>query len=123
MSESLGIKNRRCVRNCPKVGFCHGQSPNLQADILERTSDTPIVFSGGPFTVTESDAKQFADNLLRTLDRVRERLCDMILVDGGESKGGERLAASWAKRHKISQVVFNHDPKLGRHETSCQDVG
>jgi hypothetical protein len=75
---------------------------------------TPVVFSGGRFTIPEASANQFADDLFRTLDRVRERVGDMVLVHGGDSKGVERFAAGWAERHKVPQVVFNLDPKLGQ---------
>ena len=75
---------------------------------------TPVVFSGGRFTILDTDAKQFADDLFRTLDRVRERVGDMVLVHGGDSKGVDRFAAGWAERHKIPQVVFNLDPRLGQ---------
>ena len=39
---------------------------------------TPIVFSGGRFTIPEADANTFADNLFRTLDRVRHRLASNV---------------------------------------------
>jgi len=75
---------------------------------------TPIVFSGGRFPIPEGDGNIFADNLFRTLDRVRERVGDMVLVHGGDAKGVDGFAAGWAERHKVSQVVFALDPKLGK---------
>ena len=39
---------------------------------------TPVVFA------SDDEAKQFADNLLRTLKAVRERVGDMYLVHGGD---------------------------------------
>ena len=75
---------------------------------------TPVVFSGGRITILDPQAKQFADDLFRTLDRVRERVGDMVLVHGGDSKGVDRFAAGWAERHKVPQVVFGLDPKLGQ---------
>lgn len=75
---------------------------------------TPVVFSGGRMTINEADARQFADDLFRTLDRVRERVGDMVLVHGGDDKGIERFAAGWAERHQVPQVVFNLDPRLGK---------
>lgn len=75
---------------------------------------TPVVFSGGRMTIDAADANTFADNLYRTLDRVRERVGDMVLVHGGDSKGVDRFAAGWAERHKIPQVVFNLDTRLGQ---------
>lgn len=107
-------------RNAPGVtsAIVEGRAfLKARADIKRQQAmppGTPVVFSGGRFTVTDTDAKQFADDLFRTLDRVRERVGDMILVHGGDSKGVERFAASWAERHKVPQVVFNLDPKLGQ---------
>ena len=75
---------------------------------------TPVVFSGGRFPILEADAKKFADDLFRTLDRVHERVGDMILVHGGDSKGVDRFAAGWAERKKVPQVVFGLDPRLGQ---------
>ena len=75
---------------------------------------TPVVFWGGRMTIGETQAKAFADNLFRTLDRVHERVGDMVLVHGGDSKGVDRFAASWAERKKIPQVVFGLDPRLGQ---------
>jgi hypothetical protein len=75
---------------------------------------TPVVFAGGRLSfASEGDAKQFADNLLRTLNAVRERVGDMYLVHGGDMKGIERLAASWAEQHGIQQLRFGLDRKLG----------
>src|SRR3546814_6789676 len=57
--------------------------------------------------------KAFGDNLLRTLNAVRERVGDMYLVHGGDMKGIERIAASWAEQHGVQQVRFGLDRKLG----------
>lgn len=75
---------------------------------------TPVVFTGGRLTFTSDDDMQaFGSNLLRTLNAVRERVGDMYLVHGGDMKGIERLAASWAEQHGIQQVRFGLDRKLG----------
>jgi hypothetical protein len=62
---------------------------------------------------TDDDMKTFADNLLATLNKVRARVGDMYLVHGGDMKGIERLAASWADQNGIQQVRFGLDRKLG----------
>ena len=72
------------------------------------------MFSGGRITISEVDARTFADDLFRTLDRVHDRVGDMVLVHGGDSKGIDRFAAGWAERHNVPQVVFGLDPKLGK---------
>src|SRR3546814_1515064 len=75
---------------------------------------TPVIFAAGRLRFASDDySKQFADNLLRTLKAVRERVGDMYLVHGGDMKGIERLAASWAEQNGIQQLRFGLDRKLG----------
>ena len=75
---------------------------------------TPVVFAGGRLAfATADDAKTFASNLWNTLDRVRENVADVVLVHGGDSKGADRLAASWAEQRKVPQVTFSLDRRLG----------
>jgi hypothetical protein len=76
---------------------------------------TPIVFAGGRLSFpTDREAKMFASNLWATLDRVRENVADLVLVHGGDSKGVDRLAASWAEQRKVPQVAFSLDRRLGQ---------
>jgi hypothetical protein len=76
---------------------------------------TPVVFAGGRLAfATADDAKAFASNLWSTLDRVRENVADLVLVHGGDSKGVDRLAASWAEQRKVPQVAFSLDRRLGQ---------
>ena len=37
----------------------------------------------------------------------------MVLVHGGDTKGVDRLAASWAERRGIAQLTFALDRRLG----------
>ncbi|WP_267347109.1 DUF2493 domain-containing protein [Sphingomonas sp. GM_Shp_2] len=75
---------------------------------------TPVIFAGGRLTfASDEDMKTFGDNLLRTLKAVRERVADMYLVHGGDMKGVERIAASWAEQNGVQQVRFGLDRKLG----------
>jgi hypothetical protein len=75
---------------------------------------TPVVFAGGRLSFpVAGDAKSFAANVWDTLDKVRERVADMVLVHGGDCKGADRLAASWAERRKVPQVAFGLDSRLG----------
>lgn len=37
----------------------------------------------------------------------------MVLVHGGDGKGADRLAASWAERRKVPQIAFGLDSRLG----------
>ena len=75
---------------------------------------TPVLFAGGRLSFpTGDDARTFADNVWETLDKVRDRVADMVLVHGGDGKGTDRLAASWAERRKIPQLAFGLDSRLG----------
>jgi hypothetical protein len=75
---------------------------------------TPVVFGGGRMRfASDVDAMAFANNLWGTLDKVRDRVPDMVLVHGGDGKGADRIAASWAERHDIPQLTFALDRKLG----------
>ena len=64
-------------------------------------------------TLSSEEAKRYADNIWATLDRVREQVPDMLLVHGGDGKGADRLAASWAERHEVQQLTFGLDRRLG----------
>lgn len=75
---------------------------------------TPVVFAGGRSSFrTVDEAKAFADLVWSTLDKVRGNVPDMILVHGGDGKGADRLAASWAERRDIQQLTFGLDRRLG----------
>ena len=75
---------------------------------------TPVIFAGGRTRhATDGEAKTFADNVWATLDKVRDRVPDMVLVHGGDTKGVDRLASSWAERREVPQVTFSLDMRLG----------
>lgn len=75
---------------------------------------TPVVFAGGRTRhATDEEAKAFAANVWATLDKVRDQVPDMVLIHGGDTKGVDRLAASWAERRGIAQVTFSLDMRLG----------
>ena len=75
---------------------------------------TLVVFAGGRLSFgSADDAKAYGDAIWRTLDRVRANVADMVLVHGGDGKGADRLAASWAERHKVPQIAFSLDTRLG----------
>jgi hypothetical protein len=74
----------------------------------------PVIFAGGRTRhATDADAKTFAENIWATLDKVRDRVPDMVLVHGGDTKGADRLASSWAERREVPQVTFSLDMRLG----------
>jgi SLOG family YspA-like protein len=44
-----------------------------------------------------------------TLDKVRAKHPDMVLLHGGSPKGAERIAARWADSRKVPQIAFKPD--------------
>jgi hypothetical protein len=75
---------------------------------------TPVVFAGGRLSFADpEDAKALATSVWATLDKVRDRVADLVLVHGGDGKGTDRLAAAWAERRKVPQVAFGLDRRLG----------
>jgi hypothetical protein len=76
---------------------------------------TPVVFAGGRLAfATNEEAKTCGDSVWTTLDKVHERVADMILVHGGDTKGLDRVAAAWAERRGVVQVAFGLEKRLGR---------
>lgn len=75
----------------------------------------PVIFAGGRLSFASADdAATLARSVWNTLDKVRERVADMVLVHGGDAKGLDRLAASWAERRKVAQVPFRLETRLGQ---------
>lgn len=75
---------------------------------------TPVLFAGGRLSfATTQDAKAVANNVWQALDSIRERVADMVLVHGGDSKGLDRTAAAWAERRDVPQIAFGLDRRLG----------
>ena len=75
---------------------------------------TPVLFAGGRLSFASTDdATLVAGRVWETLDKVRDRLADMVLVHGGDTKGLDRVAAAWAERRKVAQVAFGLDRRLG----------
>lgn len=76
---------------------------------------TPVVFAGGRLAfATNDEARIYGDSVWTTLDKVRDRVADMILVHGGDAKGLDRIAAAWAERRGVAQVAFGLEARLGR---------
>lgn len=67
---------------------------------------TKIAFGGG---VDYNDI----DPIYARLDKVLEKYPDMILLHGGMPRGAELIAARWAEKRSVTQVVFK--PKWGTH--------
>jgi SLOG family YspA-like protein len=65
-----------------------------------------IAFTGG---LDYNDHRAIWD----TLDKVRAKHPDMVLLHGGSPKGAERIAACWADSRKVPQIAFK--PDWARH--------
>jgi hypothetical protein len=61
-----------------------------------------IAFTGG---IDLNDHRAIWDSL----DKVRANHPDMVLLHGGSPKGAEHIAARWADRRKVPQIVFKPD--------------
>ena len=69
-----------------------------------------IAFTGG------TDCND-VDRIWATLDKVRAKHPDMVLLHGGSPRGAERIAACWADNRKVPQVVFK--PDWNRHRNAA----
>lgn len=75
---------------------------------------TPVVFAGGRQSFESAvDARAYADNIWATLDKVRDVVPDLFLVHGGDGRGADRLAASWAEHREVQQLTYSLDRRLG----------
>ncbi|MFN3727915.1 MAG: DUF2493 domain-containing protein [Allosphingosinicella sp.] len=93
--------------------FLNARAESRRKAVMPR--GTPVVFAGGRLSFpTDDEAKAFAGNVWDTLDKVSEYVADMVLVHGGDTKGVDRLAASWAERRKVPQLTFSLDRRLGQ---------
>lgn len=63
---------------------------------------TRIAFAGG---LDCNDHR----TIWNALDRAHHRHADMVLLHGGSPRGAERIAACWAERRKVPQLVFKPD--------------
>ncbi len=78
-----------------------------RADIEPLTpSGAKIAFAGGP------DYNDVAA-IWSALDRVHAKHPDMVLLHGGTPRGAEKIAACWAEKRKVAQIVFK--PDWARH--------
>ena len=80
----------------------------------KRRAETEVLLPAGP-KIAFTGGLDFNDHaaIWGTLDKVRAKHPDMVLLHGGSPKGAERIAACWADNHKVPQVVFK--PDWNRH--------
>ena len=80
----------------------------------KRRAETEVLLPTGP-KIAFTGGLDFNDHaaIWDTLDKVRAKHPDMVLLHGGSPKGAERIAACWANNRKVTQVVFK--PDWNRH--------
>ena len=69
-----------------------------------------IAFTGG---IDCNDHTRIWD----TLDKVRAKHPDMVLIHGGSPKGAEKIASLWADHRTVPQIVFK--PDWNRHKNAA----
>jgi len=65
---------------------------------------TRVAFTGGVDCIDHAA-------IWNALDRTHARHADMVLLHGGAPKGAERIAACWADRRGVAQILFRPDWK------------
>ena len=79
-----------------------------------RRAETEVLLPAGPRIAFAGGIDcNDTDRIWATLDRVRAKHPDMVLLHGGSPRGAERIAACWADSRKVQQVVFK--PDWSRH--------
>jgi hypothetical protein len=80
----------------------------------KRRAETEVLLPAAP-KIAFTGGLDFNDHaaIWDTLDKVRAKHPDMVLLHGGSPKGAERIAACWADNRKVPQVVFR--PDWNRH--------
>ena len=76
----------------------------------KRRAETEPLLPAGP-KIAFTGGLDFNDHhaIWGTLDKVRAKHPDMVLVHGGSPKGAERIAACWANNRKVPQIAFKPD--------------
>ncbi len=75
-----------------------------------RRAETELLVPAGP-KIAFTGGADFNDHRLiwSTLDKVRTKHPDMVLLHGGSPTGAERIAARWADARKVTHVPFKPD--------------
>ena len=76
----------------------------------KRRSETEVLLPAGA-KIAFTGGLEFNDHraVWDTLDKVRAKHPDMVLLHGGSPKGAERIAACWANNRKVPQIAFKPD--------------
>ncbi len=75
-----------------------------------RRADAELLVPAGP-KIAFTGGMDFNDHRLiwGTLDKVRAKHPDMVLLHGGSPTGAERIAARWADDRKVAHIPFKPD--------------
>ena len=75
-----------------------------------RRAETELLVPAGP-KIAFTGGMDFNDHRLiwGTLDKVRTKHPDMVLLHGGSPTGAERIAARWSDTRKVPQIPFKPD--------------
>ena len=79
--------------------------------LFERIGDeTELLLPAGP-KIAFTGGADFNDHQLiwATLDKVRAKHPDIVLLHGGSPTGAERIAARWADTRKVTHIPFKPD--------------
>ncbi len=76
----------------------------------KRRAQTEVLLPAGA-KIAFTGGMDFNDHRLiwDSLDKVRAKHPDMVLLHGGSPKGAERIAACWADQRKVIQIAFKPD--------------
>jgi hypothetical protein len=76
----------------------------------KRRAETEVLLPAGA-KIAFTGGLDFNDHraIWDTLDKVRAKHPDMVLLHGGSPKGAERIAACWANDRRVPQIAFKPD--------------
>ncbi len=75
-----------------------------------RRAEREVLIPSGP-KIAFTAGQDCNDHRLiwEVLDRVHAKHADMVLLHGGSTSGGERIAACWADARKVTHIAFKPD--------------
>jgi len=82
-----------------------------------RCETEPLLPTGTRIAFTSGPAYDDHKRIWNVLDKVLAKYPDMVLFHGGNSTGGEHIAALWARNRKIVHVAFR--PDWGRFQKAA----
>jgi hypothetical protein len=79
-----------------------------------RRADREVLLPAGP-KIAFTAGQDYNDHRLiwQVLDKVHAKHPDMVLLHGGSTNGGERIAACWADARKVTHIAFK--PNWAKH--------